>query len=213
MQSARPLKKYHWAFKSGFGFQSIKNIQTEDKDLDHALEGLQIPFLELGLRYGLSEKIELGVKYNTPFTGTMNSRYNLMNDDRFAVSTGLDFGYGQFSLKPNTESQTWKIYETKIGLFSTYEFSRTMGVHGSLGFLNRFNRVEAHDQYADSQVEVHRYLSTTVGCNYKFIFLETGIVKSISSPEFFYSLAMGIVYPLDNVIRPDEENDNLNEDK
>lgn len=205
LQSSRPLKAKTWAFKTALGIQSIKNLNTDDEDLDRALEKLPIPLFEVGARYGLTDKSELTLKYNSPFTGTLESRYNLINEEKYALATGASLGYGRFSVESNFEDQTWHIMEAKLGLFASYELDEDIALHTSLAVMNRLNWVKAKTQFADSQRELRSYISTTLAGSYKILFIEAGINKSINRSEYFYSLLLGVVYPIRNLMRPSQD--------
>ena len=85
MRSARPLQKKSWQGSVDSGFQSFKNVDTEDSQFDTEIQRTRIPFLEFGVRYGILENLDLGIKYSTPTTLGIIAQQNIKNEIKYAL--------------------------------------------------------------------------------------------------------------------------------
>jgi hypothetical protein len=91
-----------------------------------ALENYKTPLIEAGLRVGVTEKIDLGLKYTLPGGAVFDGKYQLLGDSAssFVVSTGAKFGY--LSIKQTTtiggnevESE-WTTLDATLPIYLSY---------------------------------------------------------------------------------------------
>ncbi len=77
---------------ASLNYSRTPDLDTEDGDEIIDLAGA--PFLEISGRYGLTEKLDFGVKVNTFLNLGANVKYQLVGDRQspFALGTGLEFG-------------------------------------------------------------------------------------------------------------------------
>ena len=107
LQSARTLKKGEWSFATGFGQESLKFIQkTNDvnSQTKEDLEEIKVPILEFYTKYGLFDKLDLGLKFTSPASISFDTKYMLLGKGR-PLSFSLGIGY------ISTSYETHIIYE------------------------------------------------------------------------------------------------------
>ena len=70
-KTARPLKKGHHYFVAGMGKGQVKYLKNSDINYNAQknIEYSGIPSLNVGLRYGVTKKVELGAQATLPGTG------------------------------------------------------------------------------------------------------------------------------------------------
>ena len=122
MQTARTTEKGEFSTVIGLGVASsnmlIPNIDTAR---------LSFPELEVGVRYGITDKMDVGAKSSIIGTATADVKYQFLGDKKsvFAGSVGLGAGYFDYTIN-NLKSQN---YDLMLPLYFSYHPTDWLGVY------------------------------------------------------------------------------------
>lgn len=96
MQTARTTEKGEFATVIGLGLAS-SNMQFTNIDTVK----LSLPELEVGVRYGISDKMDIGAKISIIGTATADVKYQFLGDKKSTFAGSIGFGVGYFSININ----------------------------------------------------------------------------------------------------------------
>jgi len=94
MQTARVTEKGKFDYLVGGGFANIKTSENPD----YYSSG--IPIVELGVRYGITDRLDAGLKISTCSLVTLDSKYQFLGDknSKLAGSVGLGGSYSYLGI-------------------------------------------------------------------------------------------------------------------
>ena len=97
-QDARTLEQGKASFFVGAGnfSQTYKEQDTDiENDINDALEDWTMPLIEAGVRLGVYENLDFGLKYTLPGGINVDGKYQLVGgqEGMFGAASGLKFGY------------------------------------------------------------------------------------------------------------------------
>jgi hypothetical protein len=116
---------------------TLNASQTPDFDLDGdesdslEIDNYYFPNLELSGRYGIVDKIDIGLKVNSNFNLALDARFQLIGDQYspFALSAGA--GFGTFALFA-------ALYNVQIPLYLSVHPSETVAIYVSPRYVAQF---------------------------------------------------------------------------
>ena len=139
MQTARTVGKGE--FGVGFGGGTVNSeIALGDADTID----VSAPFLEVGARYGVTEKLDLGLKLTLIGTSVLDAKYQFIGDgeSKFAGSVGLGAGYLGIS---SGDART-NIVDIIVPTYFSFHPNQWISLYASPKYILRINSYETVDQ-------------------------------------------------------------------
>jgi hypothetical protein len=156
-------------------------------------ESISLPLLEYSYRRGVWDKIDVGAKI--ALIGSMNAdiKYNLVNDEKLAISTGFGLGYLPFESQIGDVQSKVTIIDFTIPLYLSYDVTEMLTAYSAGKYLYRSVSTEGTLSAIDGSMA-----SGTLGVQYgkqAGIFVEasfiSGLDNSFSGTQFNFSYFFG----------------------
>ncbi len=98
---------------------------------------LNVPFIELYARYGITDKWDAGMKLTIIGTFLVDTKYQFLGDDKskFAGSIGLGLG----TLNITSGDYTNKVKDVHFPLYLSYHSAEWFGLYANPRYIMRFN--------------------------------------------------------------------------
>jgi hypothetical protein len=183
-KTARPLKKGHHYFLAGIGKGGIKYLKETDISYNSqkTIENSGIPSLNVGLRYGASETIELGALATLPGTLDLDSKFNLYNSDKSSYS--FYFGIGGFYLNTtnNNKHSEASLINNYYSLVGDYDISKYFTLQ--IGPVFSWRKLKTNID--DSKTSLQQYFGGISGGFYiKNFFFQIKASTSLSNNNYY----------------------------
>jgi hypothetical protein len=136
MQTARTTEKGNVGYGFGAG---VVNSEIPLGTLDTLK--ISAPFLEVGARYGITDKLDVGAKITIIGTATVDVKYQFLGnkESKFASSVGLGGGY--LSISSNDSKS--KIYDAMLPIYFSYHPIDWFSLYFSPKYVFRINSYSA----------------------------------------------------------------------
>lgn len=102
-----------------------------DSDDTTDVENFYFPNLELSGRYGVAEKVDIGLRVNTNFNVAADVRYQVLGDRQSPVAFAVGGGVGTFGLF----SALWNV---QIPLYFSFHPTETLDIYISPRYISQF---------------------------------------------------------------------------
>src|SRR5688500_888555 len=93
LQTAKALDPGKQRALVGGAYYASPSLDADASEASGSDVSLALPYMELGYRRGIVEKVEVGAKVTVPGTAGIDGKYELLDDGKFAVAAGLGMGY------------------------------------------------------------------------------------------------------------------------
>jgi hypothetical protein len=137
MQTARTTDKGR--FGGGFGGGAVTASIPNGPSKDSARK-FSLPFVEMGARYGLTDKWDIGAKLTLIGTATLDTKYMIIGDNnstKFAGSVGLGVGYLSFSSGSGTDKSNSRNVDLMIPFYFSYHPLSWLAIYTSPRYVYR----------------------------------------------------------------------------
>ena len=142
-QTARVLEEGKGEFMA-----SINTSQSPDFDLDiddneeDDLESIFVPNIEVGGRFGVADKFDLGLKLNTWFNFAVDGKYQVLGDQESEVALAVGGGFGTFGLF----SGLWNV---QVPLYFSFHPNEQVDLYLTPRFIAQFSAgdIDSNLQY------------------------------------------------------------------
>ncbi len=181
LQTGRVLPEGTNRFFVGAGFFRTPEVSPSEPNK------VTFPFLEGGARFGFTEGWDVGMKYTMPGMFTGDLKFNMVDEDGFALAAGFGAGYVAVKSTDTSDDHHLKseVLDLIFPLYVSYDFSEAFGVYMSPRFVLR---------YAQSQQNL---LGSAIGLrfgNSVGIFVEGGAAWDITSNFKQYQVSSGFFF-------------------
>ncbi len=128
-QDARTLEQGKAQMFIGGGTYTEQYPEQSDQvaqAISEAIEDYKTPLIEAGLRVGVMEKLDLGLKYTIPGGIVFDGKYQLLGgkEDVFAISSGAKVGYLSIKQTVTVDGQDqtseWTTIDATVPLYLSY---------------------------------------------------------------------------------------------
>ncbi|MBI1860137.1 MAG: hypothetical protein HYR96_04365 [Deltaproteobacteria bacterium] len=141
LQTARTVPpKTIEGFFGGGSYQSPQFSDLVNKATGSS-EKLNLPYVEVGARYGIIDNLDVGAKITIIGTMAADAKYRLLSLGGFDIATGLSLGYLTISqdTKATTGSTTTAtIIDTMVPLYVSFEPIEWFAIYASPKIWGRF---------------------------------------------------------------------------
>lgn len=182
LQTAKALDPGNQRILVGGGFYSSPSINADASSASNSDVTLAMPYMELGYRRGIIDKLELGAKVTVPGTAGIDAKYQFLDAGKFALAAGLGGGYLKLTSGSDGMESTSKIFDTTVPLYASYDIAKAFAVYTAPKYVLRYT--SSVDSMGASSSGLNHLVGATVGTrvgNRWGLFLETSYLKSVSS--------------------------------
>lgn len=182
LQTAKALDPGHQRVLVGGGFYSSPDINADASEASSSDVTLAMPYMELGYRRGIVDKVELGAKVTVPGTAGIDGKYQFLDAGKLALAAGVGVGYLKLTSGSEGMETTSTIVDATVPLYASYDVAKAFAVYTAPKYVMRF--ASSTDEMGESSSGVNHLVGATVGTrlgNRWGLFLETSYLKSVSS--------------------------------
>lgn len=182
LQTAKALDPGHQRVLVGGGFYSSPDINADASDASGSDVTLAMPYMELGYRRGIVDKVEVGAKVTVPGTAGIDGKYQFLDAGKLALAAGVGVGYLKLTSGSEGMETTSTIVDATVPLYASYDIAKAFAVYTAPKYVMRF--ASSTDEMGESSSGINHLVGATVGTrlgNRWGLFLETSYLKSVSS--------------------------------
>lgn len=198
LQTAHPMKPGSFGMFGAVGLQSfspsenLAAINVAGGDLT------EVPLLELGARYGITDRIDSEIKITVPGVISFLGRFNVFHEMDFAITPGLSYGTGAYSFGSDQARSLFVINEISIPVYLSYDVTEYFSVFSTPRLLYRFVDEEGVTE-SSSKGGV---FAATLGVSFFGFMLEVGWFKFHGTGELSaLQLAFGYTASWDRTLK------------
>jgi len=175
-QTARTQKKDEASGFFGVGYESLvipkKSSDELVSEFQEEIEEIKVPILEGGMRYGLTDSLDIGIRYTVPGTLAGEVKYQLTgHDSNLATAIGFGLGTGGYS----SGTTNYDIFDIIVPLWISQDFTDTFSAYLSPRMINRSTTFEFEETRTDPVTNVETKSKTTDKESALFIGATVGI--------------------------------------
>jgi hypothetical protein len=182
LQTAKALDPGRGRVLVGGGFYTSPDINADASEASSSDVTLALPYMELGYRRGIVDKVELGAKVTIPGTAGIDGKYQFLDAGKFALATGVGVGY--LKLTSGSEGMEAKstIVDTTVPLYVSYDVAKPFALYTAPKYVLRYASSTDSDGMSSSGLDhlVGATVGTRLGSKLG-LFLESSYLKSVSS--------------------------------
>jgi hypothetical protein len=182
LQTAKALDPGRQRVLVGGGFYSSPDINADTSEAAGEDVTLAMPYMELGYRRGIVDKVEVGAKVTVPGTAGIDGKYQFLDAGDFALAAGLGVGYLKLTSGTEGMETSSTIVDTTVPVYASYDVAKAFALYTAPKYVLRF--ANSTDETGMSSSGLNHLVGATVGTrlgNRWGLFLETSYLKSVSS--------------------------------
>jgi hypothetical protein len=107
---------------------------TGDEEVDDEINNILFPNIELGGRYGVSEKVDIGMRLNTSLNILIDAKVQVVGDQESTFAMALGGGVGSFGLI----STNGALLNFQVPVYTSYHPSETVALYLSPRYIGQF---------------------------------------------------------------------------
>ena len=121
-------------FTASLNAGNAPDFSEEEEEISDQLSVVFFPNIELGGRYGISEKFDFGLRLNTSLNVLLDAKYQFVGDQEspFAMSVGA--GVGTFGLISTQAA----LVNFQVPLYTSYHPTESIGIYLSPRYIGQF---------------------------------------------------------------------------
>jgi hypothetical protein len=182
LQTAKALDPGKQRVLVGGGYYASPSVDAEASEASGSDVSLALPYMEVGYRRGIIERLELGAKVTIPGTVGLDAKYQLVNAGKFAVATGLGAAYLKIESGSDDSKTSTMLMDTVVPLYVSYDVAKPFAVYTAPKYVFRY--ASSTDAMEEQISGTSHLLGATVGArigNGWGLFLESSYLKDMSS--------------------------------
>jgi len=182
LQTAKALDPGRGRVLVGGGFYTSPDINSDASAASGSDVTLAMPYMELGYRRGIIDKLELGAKATIPGTAGIDGKYQFLDAGKFALATGVGVGYLKLTSGSEGMESKSTIVDTTVPLYASYDVAKAFALYTAPKYVLRYASSTDSDGMSSSGLD--HLVGATVGTrlgNKWGLFLESSYLKSVSS--------------------------------
>lgn len=131
LQTARTLDEGQSQQTVGGGvYNSKETIGTIEYETN-------LPYIEYSYRRGFKKDLDAGLKLTFVGAYAADIKYQLIDGDAWAISTGLGVGYMSYKISSGGQDSTVKFLDFMLPLYVSYDFSKSFSVYMTPKYIHR----------------------------------------------------------------------------
>lgn len=182
LQTAKSLDPGSQRVLVGGGFYSSPDINADASEASGSEVTLAMPYMELGYRRGIVDKVEVGAKVTVPGTAGIDGKYQFLDAGKLALAAGAGIGYLKLTSGSEGMETSSSIIDATVPLYASYDLAKAFAVYTAPKYVLRY--ASSTDSDGMSSSGINHLVGATVGTrlgNRWGLFLETSYLKSVSS--------------------------------
>ncbi len=183
LQTAKALDPGKQRILVGGGYYASPSVNADASSSSGSDVSLALPYMELGYRRGIVDKLELGAKATIPGTAGIDAKYQLVNAGKFAVAAGLGGGYLKIESGEEVMKTSTRLIDVIVPAYVSYDVAKPLAFYASPKYVMRFaNSIDQVDMTSKSGVA--HLVGATAGVrlgNTFGLFLEASYMKDLAS--------------------------------
>lgn len=182
LQTAKSLDPGSQRVLVGGGFYSSPDINADASEASGSEVTLAMPYMELGYRRGIVDKVEVGAKVTVPGTAGIDGKYQFLDAGKLALAAGAGIGYLKLTSGSEGMETSSSIIDATVPVYASYDLAKAFAVYTAPKYVLRY--ASSTDSDGMSSSGINHLVGATVGTrlgNRWGLFLETSYLKSVSS--------------------------------
>lgn len=182
LQTAKALDPGKQRVLVGGGYYASPSVDAEASEASGSDVSLALPYMEVGYRRGIIERLELGAKVTIPGTVGLDGKYQLVNAGKFAVAAGLGAAYLKIESGSDDMKSSTSLIDTVVPVYVSYDVAKPFAVYTAPKYVLRY--ASSTDSMGEQLSGTSHLIGATVGArvgNRWGLFLETSYLKDLSS--------------------------------
>ena len=198
------MKKGSIDYFFGLGRQSLSfsDLDENSGELKEKIKESGIPFVETGVRYGVSQSFDVGVKYTFKNQISVDGKYLLFGNDtnRYAMASGAGVSLGKYSLKIRHYRQILSFFDLYIPWYHSFDLTNEISFVFKLYLLKRWVDLE---KLYEKKKENFDLFGLSFGFNYRWLIMEVSFNYEMRyRNKFFKNFIIGYRYGWADVNKP-----------
>ncbi len=132
MQTARTTEKGEVGFGFGGGFVQADIAQGKSDTIK-----IKAPFVEVGGRYGITDKLDIGAKLTLIGTAVLDGKYQFLGDHESKVAGSVGLGFGYLGIESGNSKST--MYDIMTPVYFSYHPADWFSIYASPKYVFRIN--------------------------------------------------------------------------
>ncbi|NVB81233.1 MAG: hypothetical protein HOV81_22750, partial [Kofleriaceae bacterium] len=175
LQTAKALDPGTQRILVGGGFYASPSLNEDASDATGEDTSLALPYMEVGYRRGIVDKVEVGAKVTIPGTSGIDAKYQFLQSGNLALAAGLGVGYLKISSGSEGMETSTTVFDTMVPVYASYDLAKAFAVYASPKYVLRY--ASSVDDMNETSSGMNHLVGATAGVRVgnKFgLFLETG---------------------------------------
>jgi hypothetical protein len=182
LQTAKALDPGKQRILVGGGYYASPSLDADASETTGEDVSLKMPYMEVGYRRGIVDKVEVGAKVTIPGTAGLDAKYELLNNGKFAVAAGAGLGYLKITSGTEGAETSSTIIDAIVPAYASYDIAKSLALYASPKYVMRYAKSTDENMMSASGMNhlVGGTLGTKIG-NGAGLFMEASYLKSVSS--------------------------------
>ncbi len=182
LQTAKTLDPGKQRILVGGGYYASPSVNADASEATGEDVSLAMPYMELGYRRGIVDKVDVGAKVTIPGTAGIDGKYKLYDDGKLAFAAGAGIGYLKLSSGSEGSETSTTLIDAIVPVYASYDFAKSFAVYASPKYVMRY--AKSVDEMMESASGMNHLVGGTLGTkvgNGFGLFMEASYLKSVSS--------------------------------
>ena len=184
LQTAKTLDPGKQRILVGGGYYASPSVDADASEATGDDVSLAMPYMELGYRRGIVDKVDVGAKITIPGTAGLDGKYELMRsaDGKLAFAAGAGIGYLKLTSGSEGSETSTTLIDAIVPLYASYDLLRSLAVYASPKYVLRY--ASSTDEMMESSSGMNHLVGGTLGTKVGDgfgLFMEASYLKSVSS--------------------------------
>lgn len=182
LQTAKTLDPGKQRILVGGGYYASPSVNADASEATGDDVSLAMPYMELGYRRGIVDKVDVGAKVTIPGTAGIDGKYELYNDGKLAFAAGAGIGYLKLSSGSEGSETSTTLIDAIVPVYASYDIAKPLAIYASPKYVMRY--AKSVDSMMESASGMNHLVGGTLGTkigNGMGLFMEASYLKSVSS--------------------------------
>jgi hypothetical protein len=182
LQTAKALDPGKQRILVGGGYYASPSLDADASEASGSDVSLALPYMELGYRRGIVDKIEMGAKVTVPGTAGLDAKYELHDDGKLAFAAGAGLGYLKISSGAEGMETSTTLIDAIVPVYASYDLAKAFAVYASPKYVLRY--AKSIDENMETSSGTNHLVGGTLGTKLGDgwgLFMEASYLKSVSS--------------------------------
>lgn len=182
LQTAKALDPGKQRILVGGGYYASPSLDADASEATGDDVSLKMPYMEVGYRRGIVNKVEVGAKVTIPGTAGIDGKYELFNNGKLALAAGAGIGYLKLTSGSEGAETSSTIIDAIVPAYASYDLAKALAVYASPKYVMRYSK--STDEMMQSASGTNHLVGGTLGTkigNGAGLFMEASYLKSVSS--------------------------------